>query len=52
MTTVKVVGFTVKVCDRSQPQCTRRITGEFNDQNLLERTIPGLPTRSWAQPLS
>ena len=37
--TVKVVGFTTKVCDRPQPQCTRRVTGEFNDQNLLERTI-------------
>src|SRR5215471_15547282 len=37
--TVKVVGFTVKVCDRLQPQCTRRVTGEFNDQNILERTI-------------
>jgi len=36
---VKVVGFTMKVCDRPQPQCTRRVTGEFNDQNLLERTI-------------
>jgi len=37
--TVKVVGFTVKVCDGPQPYCTRRVTGEFNDQNLLERTI-------------
>jgi glyoxylase-like metal-dependent hydrolase (beta-lactamase superfamily II) len=37
--TVKVVAFTTKVCDRPQPQCTRRVTGEFNDQNLLERTI-------------
>jgi glyoxylase-like metal-dependent hydrolase (beta-lactamase superfamily II) len=37
--TVKVVAFTVKVCDRPQPQCTRRVTGEFNDQNLLERTV-------------
>jgi glyoxylase-like metal-dependent hydrolase (beta-lactamase superfamily II) len=37
--TVKVVGFSIKVCDRLQPQCTRQVTGEFNDQNLLERTI-------------
>jgi glyoxylase-like metal-dependent hydrolase (beta-lactamase superfamily II) len=37
--TVKVVAFTVKVCDRPQPQCTRRVTGEFNNDNLLERTI-------------
>src|SRR2546430_3113650 len=37
--TVKVVAFTIKVCDRPQPQCTRRVTGEFNNDNLLERTI-------------
>jgi len=37
--TVKVVAFTTKVCDRPQPQCTRRVTGEFNSDNLLERTI-------------
>jgi glyoxylase-like metal-dependent hydrolase (beta-lactamase superfamily II) len=36
---VKVVAFTTKVCDRPQPQCTRRVTGEFNNDNLLERTI-------------
>src|SRR5438105_1178658 len=37
--TVKVVAFTIKVCDRPQPQCTRRVTGEFNNDNLLARTI-------------
>ncbi len=37
--TVKVVGFTVKVCDGPQPQCTRRVTGEFNNDNMLERVI-------------
>jgi glyoxylase-like metal-dependent hydrolase (beta-lactamase superfamily II) len=36
---VKVIAFTTKVCDRPQPQCTRRITGEFNNDNMLERTI-------------
>jgi len=36
---VKVVGFTIKVCDGPQPQCTRRITGEFNKDNMLERVI-------------
>jgi glyoxylase-like metal-dependent hydrolase (beta-lactamase superfamily II) len=36
---VKVVGFTMKVCDRPQPQCTRRVTGEFNSDNMLERVI-------------
>jgi hypothetical protein len=41
--TLKVVAFSVKVCDGPQPQCTRRITGEFNDQNLLERTITWVP---------
>src|SRR5438874_3373194 len=37
--TVKVIGFTTKVCDGPQPYCTRRVTGEFNNDNLLERTI-------------
>jgi len=37
--TVKVVAFTTKVCDRPQPQCTRQVTGEFNSDNLLERTV-------------
>ncbi len=37
--TVKVVAFTTKVCDRPQPQCTRRVTGEFNNDNLLERVV-------------
>ena len=41
--TLKVVAFSTKVCDGPQPQCTRRITGEFNDQNLLERTITWMP---------
>ena len=41
--TLKVVAFSTKVCDGPQPQCTRRITGEFNDQNLLERTITWVP---------
>jgi glyoxylase-like metal-dependent hydrolase (beta-lactamase superfamily II) len=41
--TLKVVAFSTKVCDGPQPQCTRRITGEFNDQNLLERTITWIP---------
>jgi glyoxylase-like metal-dependent hydrolase (beta-lactamase superfamily II) len=36
---VKVVGFTMKLCDRPQPQCTRRVTGEFNSDNMLERVI-------------
>src|SRR5262249_26555594 len=36
---VKVVGFTAKVCDGPQPYCTRRVTGEFNDKNELERVI-------------
>ena len=26
-------------CDRPQPQCTRRVTGEFNNDNLLERVV-------------
>jgi len=37
--TVKVVAFTIKVCDRPQPQCTRRVTGEFNNDNMLERVV-------------
>ena len=37
--TVKVVAFTTKVCDRPQPQCTRRVTGEFNNDNMLERVV-------------
>src|SRR5215471_10611894 len=41
--TVKVVAFSVKVCDGPQPQCTRRVTGEFNNDNLLERTIYWVP---------
>jgi len=41
--TVKVVAFTTKVCDRPQPQCTRRVTGEFNNDNMLERVITWLP---------
>ena len=41
--TVKVVGFTVKVCDGPQPQCTRRVTGEFNNDNMLERVITWYP---------
>ena len=41
--TVKVVGFTTKVCDGPQPQCTRRITGEFNGDNMLERVITWVP---------
>jgi len=31
--------FTTKVCDRPQPQCTRRVTGEFNNDNMLERVV-------------
>jgi glyoxylase-like metal-dependent hydrolase (beta-lactamase superfamily II) len=41
--TLKVVAFSTKVCDGPQPQCTRRVTGEFNDQNQLERTITWVP---------
>src|SRR5262245_49840264 len=37
--TVKVVAFTVKVCDGPQPYCTRRVTGEFNNDNMLERVV-------------
>jgi glyoxylase-like metal-dependent hydrolase (beta-lactamase superfamily II) len=40
---VKVVAFSVKVCDRPQAQCTRRLTGEFNDDNMLERVITWVP---------
>jgi glyoxylase-like metal-dependent hydrolase (beta-lactamase superfamily II) len=36
---VKVVGFTTKVCDGPQPYCTRRVTGEFNSDNMLERVV-------------
>jgi glyoxylase-like metal-dependent hydrolase (beta-lactamase superfamily II) len=41
--TVKVIAFSVKVCDRPQPQCTRRLTGEFNIDNMLERVITWFP---------
>ena len=41
--TLKVVAFTVKVCDGPQPQCTRRVTGEFNNDNLIERIISWVP---------
>src|SRR5262249_19468616 len=41
--TVKVVGFNVKVCDGPQPFCTRRLTGEFNNDNMLERVITWIP---------
>ena len=41
--TVKVVAFTTKVCDGPQPQCTRRVTGEFNNDNMLERVITWIP---------
>jgi glyoxylase-like metal-dependent hydrolase (beta-lactamase superfamily II) len=41
--TVKVVAFTTKVCDGQQPQCTRRLTGEFNSDNLLERVVTWVP---------
>jgi hypothetical protein len=40
---VKVVGFDVKVCDGPQPQSTRRLTGEFNNDNMLERVITWVP---------
>jgi hypothetical protein len=33
----------VKVCDGPQPQCTRRLTGEFNNDNMLERVITWVP---------
>ncbi len=36
---VRVIAFTTKVCDRPQPQCTRRVTGEFNNDNMLERVV-------------
>ena len=41
--TLKVVAFTVKACDGPQPQCTRRVTGEFNNDNLIERIIYWVP---------
>jgi glyoxylase-like metal-dependent hydrolase (beta-lactamase superfamily II) len=41
--TVKVVAFTTKVCDGPQPQCSRRVTGEFDNDNLLERVITWVP---------
>jgi len=41
--TVKVVAFTTKVCDQQQPQCTRRVTGEFDNNNMLERVITWVP---------
>jgi glyoxylase-like metal-dependent hydrolase (beta-lactamase superfamily II) len=41
--TVKVVAFSMKVCDGPQPQCTRRLTGEFNNDNMLERVITWVP---------
>src|SRR5580658_1348604 len=40
---VKVVAFTTKVCDGPQPQCTRRVTGEFNNDNMLERVVTWVP---------
>jgi hypothetical protein len=40
---VKGVGFTTKVCDGPQPRCSRRVTGEFNGDNLLERAITWVP---------
>jgi glyoxylase-like metal-dependent hydrolase (beta-lactamase superfamily II) len=41
--TVKVVRYTTKVCDGPQPQCTRPVTGEFNNDNMLERVIYWVP---------
>jgi glyoxylase-like metal-dependent hydrolase (beta-lactamase superfamily II) len=41
--TLKVVAFSTKVCDGPQPYCTRRLTGEFNNDNLLERVITWVP---------
>jgi glyoxylase-like metal-dependent hydrolase (beta-lactamase superfamily II) len=41
--TLKVVAYTVKVCDGPQPQCARRVTGEFNNDNMLERVITWVP---------
>jgi len=40
---VKVVAFSTKVCDGPQPYCTRRLTGEFNNDNLLERVVTWVP---------
>ena len=39
----KVVAFATKVCDGQQPRCTRRVTGEFNDDNMLERVVTWFP---------
>jgi glyoxylase-like metal-dependent hydrolase (beta-lactamase superfamily II) len=41
--TLKVIEYTTKVCDGPQPFCTRRLTGEFNNDNLLERVITWVP---------
>jgi glyoxylase-like metal-dependent hydrolase (beta-lactamase superfamily II) len=41
--TLKVIEFTTKVCDGQAPQCTRRLTGEFNNDNMLERVITWIP---------
>src|SRR6516162_5000798 len=41
--TLKVIEYTTKVCDGPQPQCTRRLTGEFNNDNMLERVITWVP---------
>ena len=41
--TLKVVGFSTKVCEGPQPQCTRRLTGEFNNDTMLERVITWVP---------
>jgi glyoxylase-like metal-dependent hydrolase (beta-lactamase superfamily II) len=41
--TLKVIEYTTKVCDGQAPQCTRRLTGEFNNDNLLERVITWVP---------
>jgi len=41
--TMKVIAFTTKVCDGPQPQCTRRVTGEFDQNNLLDRLITWVP---------
>jgi glyoxylase-like metal-dependent hydrolase (beta-lactamase superfamily II) len=41
--TLKVIEYTTKVCDGPQPYCTRRLTGEFNNDNMLERVITWVP---------
>ena len=41
--TVKVVAFSTKVCDGPQPACTRRLTGEFNSDNQLDRVVTWVP---------